>query len=173
MVTFLLWLGCINIVYYKSSEFGETLIGQYRAKLRSDIMRGKPLKLIKDNNGCITPSTHKLNKDGYFRYRKRVNKGRGKLVMFHRLVWESVYGAIPDGYEIDHICKNRACCNIKHLQMLEGSHHASISNIDRYKQKHNEAKEYWLLTNCNGTELGIKFNVSFSTGCRWVREWKV
>ena len=34
MVTFLLWLGCINIVYYKSSEFGETLIGQYRAKLK-------------------------------------------------------------------------------------------------------------------------------------------
>ena len=173
MVTFLLWLGCINIVYYKSSEFGETLTGQYRAELRSDIMRGKPLKLIKDNNGCITPSTHKLNKDGYFRYRKRVNKGRGKLVMFHRLVWESIYGDIPNGYEIDHICKNRACCNIKHLQMLEGSHHASISNIDRYKHRHNEARKYWLLTNCNGTELGIKFNVSFSTGCRWIREWKV
>ena len=61
-------------------------------------MRGKPLILRKLDNGCIVPISHKLNKDGYFRYRKKVNKGRGKLVMFHRLVWESINGTIPDGY---------------------------------------------------------------------------
>lgn len=52
-------------------------------------MRGKPLKLKLLDNGCIIPTSHKLNKDGYFRYiRPEVVKGRKPKVMFHRLVWE-------------------------------------------------------------------------------------
>ena len=39
--------------------------------------------------------------------------------MYHRYVWENEHGLIPRDYEIDHICKNRACCNIEHLQMLK------------------------------------------------------
>ena len=31
-------------------------------------MRGKPLVLKQLDNGCIVPTSHKLNKDGYFRY---------------------------------------------------------------------------------------------------------
>ena len=61
------------------------------------------------------------------------------------------YGEIPEGYEIDHICRNRACCNIKHLQMLEGSQHATKGNLIRYKNRNEEAKRYWLHTKCTGT----------------------
>ena len=32
-------------------------------------MRGKPLVLKRLENGCIIPTSHKLNADGYFRYR--------------------------------------------------------------------------------------------------------
>lgn len=32
-------------------------------------MRGKPLVLKQLENGCIIPTSHKLNADGYFRYR--------------------------------------------------------------------------------------------------------
>lgn len=137
-------------------------------------MRGKPLLLIKQKNGCITPTTHKLNKDGYFRYRipNADNKGRGKLVMYHRYMWEQIHGTIPDGYEIDHICKNRACCNIEHLQMLEGSEHAKKDNHLRYLKRQEEAKTYWEHEKCTGTKLASIFSVSFSTACRWIREWK-
>ena len=106
-------------------------------------------------------------------YCLRKSKGRGTLVMFHRLVWEKSRGTIPDGHEIDHICKNRACCNIKHLQMLEGTIHAIKSNQDRYAERYVKAKEYWCSNRCTGTDLASLFGVSFSTGCRWVREWKV
>ena len=136
-------------------------------------MRGKPLRLKILDNGCIIPLTHKLNKDGYFRYRIRQPKGRGKLVMFHRLVWEKSRGIIPYGYEIDHICKNRACCNIKHLRMLEGSIHATLSNKDRYRDRKEQARHYWLVNKCTGTYLASIFNVSFSSCCKWIREWKV
>lgn len=32
-------------------------------------MRGKPMVLIKDQNGCIVSTSHRLNKDGYLRIR--------------------------------------------------------------------------------------------------------
>lgn len=30
-------------------------------------MRGKPMVLIKNQNGCIVSASHRLNKDGYLR----------------------------------------------------------------------------------------------------------
>lgn len=93
--------------------------------------------------------------------------------MFHRLVWEKTKGTIPEGYEIDHLCRNRACCNIKHLQMLEGSEHAIKSNQMRYSERREEARAYWEKTHCSGTFLAQKFGVSFSSTCKWIREWKV
>lgn len=137
-------------------------------------MRSKPLKLKRLENGCIIPTSHKLNKDGYFRYhRPELTKGRKPLVMFHRLVWEKSYGKIPEGYEIDHICRNRACCNIKHLQMLEGSDHAIKGNKIRYTDRKAEAKAYWNNhKDISGTALASLFCVSFSSGCKWIREWK-
>ena len=138
-------------------------------------MRGKPLVLVKTESGCIVPTSHKLNEDGYFRYtiRNANNTGRVKLEMYHRYVWEQAHGKIPDGYEIDHKCKNRACCNIEHLQMLEGTEHAIQSNIERYADRMAQAYVYWKTTNCTGTYLGERFNVSFSTACRWIRNWKI
>lgn len=137
-------------------------------------MRGKLLILKTTEDGCIIPLSHNLNQDGYFRYRdpRYTGKGRAPLIMYHRYVWEKQHGDIPDGYEIDHLCHNRACCNIDHLQCIEISKHKVRHNSTRYKKRKEEAKEYWLQTNVTGTELGEKFGVSFSCGCRWIREWK-
>jgi len=93
-------------------------------------------KLVFDTTkeGCIVPVSHKLNKDGYFR--KRVWVG-GKLVlrMYHRYVWEEAHGEIPEGHEVDHLCKNRACCNIDHLQLLLSSEHRTKDNTGRHSER--------------------------------------
>lgn len=36
----------------------------------------------------------------------------------HRLAWFLERGPIPPGWTIDHICRNRKCCNPHHLRLL-------------------------------------------------------
>lgn len=41
-----------------------------------------------------------------------------KTVRVHRYIWECEVGPIPDGMVIDHVCRNRACCNVDHLRVV-------------------------------------------------------
>lgn len=34
----------------------------------------------------------------------------------HRAVYEGLVGAVPKGYELDHLCRNRLCVNPLHLE---------------------------------------------------------
>jgi hypothetical protein len=40
-------------------------------------------------------------------------------VYAHRVAYELTTGPIPDGYHIDHLCRNRGCCNPDHLEPVE------------------------------------------------------
>lgn len=52
------------------------------------------------------------------------NKGYGRVrfngrdCYAHRVAWEKVHGPIPPGMQIDHLCRNRACVNVEHLEMV-------------------------------------------------------
>lgn len=43
---------------------------------------------------------------------------RGKTKLAHRLAYEEFVGPIPDGLVIDHICRNRACINVRHMEVV-------------------------------------------------------
>lgn len=129
----------------------------------------KDLILVTDENGCITPSSHKLNKDGYF----RKDVGNRNYVMYHRFVYEITNGTIPEGYEINHKCKNRACCNIEHLECINGSDHAVLTNTSRYSDRLKEAESLWRNSAYSAKMLSERFCVSNSCAHRWIRVWKV
>lgn len=139
-----------------------------------DSMLGENLVWMYDSNGCIVSTSHKLNKDGYLRVRdpRYTGEGRKPLIMAHRLAWENFNGEIPDGFEVHHKCHNRACCNVDHLELVKITEHKIEHNSTRYADRKNKAKEYWESTKCTGTKLGEVFGVSFSSACRWIREWK-
>lgn len=66
--------------------------------------------------------------DGYGRLRI----GDGRRMPAHRFAWTLANGNVPTGMVIDHLCRNRACCNPAHLEpvttrtnLLRGQTHAA------------------------------------------------
>lgn len=49
-----------------------------------------------------------------------LRKGPGGKALVHRVAWERAYGPIPDSGDlvIDHVCNNRRCVNVDHLQLV-------------------------------------------------------
>ena len=131
-----------------------------------------PIRFVEFENGCMVALSHKLDQDGYFR-KMWQNKTDGWLrMMMHRAIWEMKFGKIPEGHEINHKCKNRACCNTEHLEVLDRNTHLFQTNKERYEPRNDKAKEYWLATGADGYELSEKFGVARGTGHTWIREWK-
>lgn len=87
-----------------------------------------------DKNGCWI-WTRSVSWNGY--PQKDVN---GKTVRVHREHWETFNGPIPDGLEMDHLCKVPRCVNPAHLEpvtkhtntVLRGSGPAAIN----YRKTH-------------------------------------
>ena len=50
-----------------------------------------------------------------------IRDGRKHTVAAHRIAYELLVGPIPDDMEIDHLCRNRWCCNPEHLEVVTRS----------------------------------------------------
>lgn len=64
-----------------------------------------------------------VDKSGCWLWIASVNKGGygqcyrgGKLHRAHRLVYSLMVGPIPDGLQLDHLCRRRCCVNPEHLE---------------------------------------------------------
>ena len=60
--------------------------------------------------------TGALNKFGYGKI--SVGGRDGRILGTHRVAYEALIGPIPDGMQLDHLCRNRACCNPAHLEVV-------------------------------------------------------
>lgn len=67
---------------------------------------------IDDATGCWN-WTRTIQPNGYGRI-----SIDGRLVYVHRAAYEAFVGPIPDGLDIDHLCRNRRCCNPEHLEAV-------------------------------------------------------
>lgn len=68
----------------------------------------------------------KHDRDGYARI-------KGKLA--HRAVWEEVNGPIPEGMEIEHICRRRNCVAMKHMTLFTRSEQEMSKNWRRRSKR--------------------------------------
>lgn len=65
------------------------------------------------------------NGNGYGQFRYNDRNGYA-----HRYAWERVNGPIPQGMTIDHLCMNRACVRVEHLEVVSGveNYRRGVSN---------------------------------------------
>lgn len=42
----------------------------------------------------------------------------GKTIYVHRYAYNMLVGEVPDGFIIDHLCRNRSCVNPKHMELV-------------------------------------------------------
>lgn len=70
------------------------------------------LRVSLDDNGCWVCSYAK-DTSGYPQI-----SVKGKMQLVHRVTYSACKGPIPLGLQIDHLCRNRACCNPEHLEAV-------------------------------------------------------
>ena len=80
----------------------------------------------------------------------------------HRVAFEALAGPIPAGLQLDHLCRNRTCCNPAHLEPVTGrenvlrgdmfaarqvarthcpaGHPLASDNLDAYELRHGRRK---------------------------------
>lgn len=70
------------------------------------------LRHVSVENSCWIWTGHR-NKGGYGNFSLDV-----RCLYAHRVSYEHFVGFIPDGMELDHLCRNRACINPEHLEVV-------------------------------------------------------
>ena len=78
-------------------------------------------------SGCLLWLGY-VNKSGYGRF-----DAHGRKVLVHRFAYEREYGPVPEGMELDHLCRVRCCVNPKHLEPV--THGDNIRRGDAAKNR--------------------------------------
>ena len=105
------------------------------------------------NSGCWL-WTGALERCGYGQVHiKRKNK------MAHRIIYEFYKGPIPEGYELDHLCRVRSCVNPDHLEIVR-----HITNVQRGNSGINHSSKTHCKHGHEFSEANIHYN--FNRGTR-------
>lgn len=71
-------------------------------------------KIKEDENGCWVWQGAKIGQYGTTSLRK-------KKILAHRAMYSLLVGPIPEGLDLDHLCRNRSCINPVHLEPVTRS----------------------------------------------------
>lgn len=96
-----------------------------------------------------------LDKDGYGQFWPI----HSKKVSSHRFCYELLEGKIPDEMVIDHLCKNKKCCNPAHLDIVTSKENNRRGiNYNILKTHCKNGHKYDMIDNRNGRYCSICVN---------------
>lgn len=78
------------------------------------------------SDGECWPWRLSLGSHGYGQIGWQNAEGRDMLLA-HRVAWVLTVGPIPGDLTIDHLCRNRRCCNPNHLRLLTNEENGRLN----------------------------------------------
>lgn len=119
-----------------------TIPAEYASSVRTRIAS----KTKRTESGCLEWTGHR-DRYGYGSIRLCYN-GVRRWTGAHRAAWLVLRGDIPRGLVVDHLCRNRACANVQHMELVtnqENMIRGNMSHLGRPRTgctKHAETDGY-------------------------------
>lgn len=73
---------------------------------------------VDGKTGCWNYLMSIAPQTGYGQYSLYLGKGKYRNITAHQYFYEKHRGVVPSGLDLDHLCRNRACCNPDHLEAV-------------------------------------------------------
>lgn len=111
-----------------------------------------------DANGCWV-WRGRITAGGYGHLRSL-----GRTYRAHRLMYELTHGPIPGDLPIDHLCRNRACINPGHLEVVTTTvNNRRSSGTKLTEQRVRDIRRLWSTGGISLPKIGAQFGVVGST----------